>query len=92
MSTPSAGPKQPPTKIIPSVKRAGRDVKPSLSSTKVKNEWSCAPALPLRLHAVDRDEFTFSLYQLCCSVYADDVMYWVEHTDYKEKHRSFVNR
>jgi hypothetical protein len=46
--------------LFPLLKRPGRDVDHSSpSSTKVKNERSCASFYPAYLHGVDKDEFIF---------------------------------
>jgi hypothetical protein len=45
------------------VKRRGREVVQSrLSSAKVKNEWTYTSPPPIRLHVVDRENFSFKLY------------------------------
>jgi len=49
-------------------KRLGHEVDHSTPSTaKVKNEWNFTSSPPLRLHVVDRNNFTFSL--LPCTFY-----------------------
>jgi hypothetical protein len=46
--------------LSPGVKWLGRDVDHlPPSSPEVKNEWSCTCAVPISLHIVDRDSFTY---------------------------------
>ena len=46
---------------LPAVKRPGPELDHSLpSNAEVKNEWSCTSTPPIRLHGVDRDNFTFT--------------------------------
>jgi len=48
--------------LSPGVKRQGREVDPSPpSSDEVKKEWSYTSTPPIRLHGLDRDNFTFSV-------------------------------
>jgi len=53
------GPKQPPIQWAPVVNQLGHEFKhSSLSNAEVKHEWSYTSP-PIRLHGVDRENFTF---------------------------------
>jgi hypothetical protein len=56
---------------FPGVKRPERKVNPSPpSNVEAKKEWSCTSSHPIRLHVVDRENFTF-----VCTF--PDVIHWL---------------
>jgi hypothetical protein len=65
-SRPTLEPMQPPfnwaSVFFPGIKQLeleGNHSSPS--NAEVKTEWSCTSAVPIHLHGVDRDSFTFTM-------------------------------